>query len=149
MPGRNSILLKGHYLRKEGKATVAVKPGMLIQWDTVYTSVKPTVALAGIAATRKAFALENDLVGQGITDQYDINDTVQYGIFQRGAEIQALLQTGNNVAVGDPLVSAGAGNLKKGGTTTLGADDEEIVGYAAEALNNASGSDQFLRIEVA
>jgi len=157
MPGRNSIVLKGQFLRKEAKATVAVKPGMLVQWDTNYDTVKPCVAIAGAVpggASRKAFALENDLVGQGVgtspatADAYDINDTVQYGIFHRGAEIQALLATGNNAAIGAPLVSNGAGNLKLA-ATTQGADDEEILGYAAEALNNATGSDQYIRMEVA
>src|SRR5690242_21917289 len=129
MAGRNSIVLKGQFLRKEAKATVAVKPGMLVQWDAAYTSVKPCVAVAGAVpngASRKAFALENDLVGQGITDAYDINDTVQYGIMHRGAEIQALLATGNNAAVGAPLVSNGAGNLKLA-ATTQGAEDRKSV----------------------
>ena len=157
MPGRNTIVLKGDYIRKEGKATVAVKPGMLVQWDTNKDTVKPNVGIAGAVpggASRKAFALENDLVGQGLgttpalSDAYDINDTVQYGVFQRGAEIQALLATGNNALIGSPLVSNGAGNLKLA-ATTQGADDEEIVGYCQEANNNASGSDQFVRIEVA
>ena len=151
MAGRNSIVLKGHYLRKEGKATVAVKPGMLVQWDAAIDAVKPQLAGAPSGtqgATRKAFALENDLVGQGIDDNYDIGDTVQYGVFQRGAEVQALLATGNNVAIGGAVVSNGAGNLKIA-ATNYGDDDEEVVGYAMEALNNSSGSDARLRIEVA
>jgi hypothetical protein len=159
MAGRNSIVLRGEYLRKEGKASVTVKPGHLIEWDgtSVATTlgVRPcTKAGVGLGATRKAFALENDIVGQGLTpenstvDQYDINDTVMYGVFQRGAEIQAWLKTGNNVAIGDALASAGAGNLQKV-ATTIGADDEEIVAYALEALNNAAGFDKYLRVEVA
>lgn len=148
MAGRNSIVLKGNFVRKEGKATAAVKPGMLVMWDTVYTSVKPQSALFGIAATRKAIALENDLVGQGITDQYDINDTVQYGVMHRGAEVQILIANSVNVVVGDPLVSNGDGTCKKA-TSTAGADDEEIVAYVMEALNNTSGSAAFVRAEVA
>lgn len=157
MAGRNSIVLKGQFVRKEAKATVAVKPGMLVQWDTTKDTVKPCVAVAGAVpggATRKAFALENDLVGQGIgatpalSDAYDINDTCQYGVFQRGAEILALLATANNALIGSPLVSAGAGNLKLA-ATSQGADDEEIVGYCMEPQNNVSGVDQFVRIEVA
>ena len=157
MPGRNSIVLKGDFVRKEGEATVAVKTGMLIQWDGAYGSVKPNANAAGAVpggAARKAFALENDLIGRGLTpensttDQYAVGDLVSYGVFQRGAEIQALLATGNNAAVGAPLVSAGTGALKLA-ATSQGADDEEIVGYAAEALNNTSGFDKYLRIEVA
>lgn len=159
MAGRNSIVLRGDYIQKEGKASVAVKPGMLVEWDGVVVGtangVRPcTKAGVGLGATRKAFALENDIVGQGLTpenstvDQYDVGDQVRYGVFQRGAEIQAWLKTGNNVAIGDALASAGAGNLQKA-ATTVGADDEEIVGYAIEALNNAAGFDKYLRVEVA
>lgn len=153
MAGRNSIVLRGDYMQKEGKASVAVKPGMLVEWDgaAILTTlgVRPcTKAGVGLGATRKAFALENDLVGQGIDDNYDINDMCRYGVMNRGSEVQALLATGNNVAIGDALASNGAGNLKKA-ATTVGADDEEIVGYAMEANNNASGVDVRLRVEVA
>jgi len=69
MAGRNSVVLKGDFVRKEGKATVAVVPGMLVQWDTDAKTIKPNVGIAGAVpggAARKAFALENDLVGQGL-----------------------------------------------------------------------------------
>lgn len=151
MAGRNSIVLKGAFIRKEAEATVAVRPGMLVTWDGAITSVKPQTngAPGGtLQATRKAFAIENDLIGRGIDDNYAIGDTVQYGVFQRGSEVQALLATGNNAAIGTALVSSGAGNLKVS-TGTYGDDDEEIVGYAMEALNNTSGSDARLRVEVA
>lgn len=159
MPGRNSIVLRGDFIRKEGKASVAVKPGMLVEWDgnSVGTTlgVRPcTKAGVGIGATRKAFALENDLIGKGLTpenttvDQYNIADMVLYGVFQRGAEVQAWLKTGNSVVPGDALASAGAGNLQKT-ATTIGADDEEIVGYSMDTLNNAAGFDKVCRVEVA
>lgn len=153
MPGRNSIVLRGDYVQKEGKASVAIRPGMLVEWDgnSVDTTlgVRPcTKAGVGLGATRKAFALEDDLIGRGIDDNYAINDSVKYGVFQRGAEVQALLKTGNNAAIGTALASAGAGNLQIT-ATTVGADDEEVVGYSMEANNNISGVDVRLRVEVA
>lgn len=143
---RHTISLKGHYLRKEGEASAAVKPGMLVEWDTDIETVQPHSTGNGVA--RKAFALENDLIGKGIDDAYASGDMVQYGVFERGAEVYAWLKTGQNVGVGDALCSGGAGNLVAT-TASGGNDDEEIVGYAMEALNNSTGSDARLRIEVA
>jgi len=153
MAGRSSIVLRGDWIQKEGKASVAVQPGMLVEWDgaAVGTTlgVRPcTKAGVGLGATRKAFALENDLVGQGIADNYDINDVVRYGVFQRGAEVQALLANGNTTAIGDALASNGNGQLKKA-ATTVGADDEEIVGYAMEVIVGAALPGTLLRVEVA
>src|SRR5690348_9153702 len=110
----NTICLKGDYLRKEGKCTVAVRPGMLVEpIPAGGTTIRPaTKQGVGVAATPKWFALENDLVGKGVKapvgsgegfsylpEGYAINDTVPYGVFQRGAQILALLKTGQNVAI--------------------------------------------------
>lgn len=151
MAGRNSITLKGEFLRKEAAATVTIRPGMLIGWDALITSVKPTTSIGGVepaGSVRKAFALENDLIGRGIDDYYAVGDQVQYGVFHRGAEIQALLKTGNTTVIGSPLMSAGAGNLQLVGVS-LGTNDEEIVAYAMEVVANATGADARIRVEVA
>jgi len=156
----STVWLKGNGLVKEGKATAAVRPGHLVMWDTSESTVRPcnkNPANPGLTPTRKAFALEAASLGRGVpavatdtSQNYAVGDAVVYVVPERGTEIQAWLTTGNNVAIGDALVSDGAnaGALKKA-LTSMGNDDEEIVGYAMVALNNALGFDAKLKIEVA
>jgi len=102
------------------------------------------------------FALEEDLVGEGIDTDYASGDTVRGLYAQPGDEIFAWLKTGENVAIGAELVSGGAGNLSayavqavdEGGSATYNISNNTVVGKALEAVNNSSGSDERILIEV-
>jgi hypothetical protein len=59
------------------------------------------------------FAVEDDLQGNGIDDDYSSGDMVQVWIPQRGDEVYAFLEDGNDVDTNNFLESAGNGNLQK------------------------------------
>lgn len=143
---RKTIALKGDFIRKERVAAGPITPGELIELASA-TTVQAHSTPGGNAP--KAFALENDLVGDGIDDAYGAGDTVQYGVFQRGAEVYALLAHGENVNPGDPLESDGNGALQAHTAIGSGVQVDAIVGYALEAVNNTSGADARIKIEVA
>jgi hypothetical protein len=139
----NTIALKGGFIRKEGEASGAITPGHLVEFGGSQ-DLQVHGSAAGVA--RKAFALENDLVGDGISDAYAQGETVQYGVFAQGAEVYAFLNYGENASLGDALVSAGDGCLAVQGT------DEEfaVVAFALEAVDNTSGgADVRIEVEVA
>lgn len=145
------VVLRGPYTRDEAVAGGAITPGMLVRRSSATQVVAHSTAGGN---NQKMFALENDLVGEGISTAYASGDQVQLGICQRGAKIDALLETGANVAVGDALESNGAGALQahvKPNTdaSALPLEMDSIVGYAREALNNSSGSNARIEIEVA
>jgi hypothetical protein len=146
----NTIHLKGTYIQTEGVAGGAITPGMLVQG---FSTIVVHAAAAGNA--RKAFAVEKAIVGEGITDAYASGDQVIYRVYAPGSEVYALLKNGQNVAAGDPLVSAGDGSLQAADpTVATDATDAEVptdnvVAYAAEALNNSSGAAARLIVEVA
>ncbi len=84
-----TITLKGNALviRKEAIATEVISPGHLIE-------IIATGAALPASATpvhQRAFAVENEVVGDGIGDDYAANDTLLYGVFPRGAEVYALV----------------------------------------------------------
>lgn len=139
-----TINLKGDFLRKEGAASEAITPGHLVEFGGSNDLQKHSAASGN---ARKAFALENDLVGDGIDDDYDTGDTVQYGLFERGAEVYALLADGENVSKGDALESDGAGALQAHAAIGSGVQVDAIVAYALEAVN-ASGETR-IKVEVA
>lgn len=140
----NTIALKGDFIRKEGEASSIITPGELVEWGGANDlQVHSTAA----GAARKAFALENDLVGNGIDDDYAAGVTVQYGVFTSGAEVYAWLAGGENVAKGAAMASDGAGALQATGSPGA---DEYPVAFAAEAKDNSGGSDPVrIKVEVA
>lgn len=132
---RNTIALKGDFIRKEGKASAAVTPGHLVEFGGA-NDLRVHSTVGGQA--RKAFALENDLIGKTIADAYALAETVHYGVFQPGAEVNAIV----NYAAqkGDFLESNGDGRLKLSSTPIEGSN----IAVAMETVAGAGSC----RVEV-
>ena len=124
-----TITLKGNDLviRKEGIASVAITPGYLL--ERITTTIRPHTTAGADAAP--LFAVENDIVGDGIDVDYEVNDTTLFGVMPAGAEVFALLPaSAAAIVVGDLLESNGDGTLRivaaiadLGGTLTGTIDD--------------------------
>lgn len=142
----SSVILKsreGGPLRKEGVTDEAITPGHLIERGGANDVQKHSSANGNALP---AFALENDLVGDDIDDDYASGETVQYAVFAPGEEVNALLAYGENVSEGAALTSAGDGTLH----AAAGSDPDRIVGYAAEDKNNTTGGSAVrIAVEVA
>ena len=132
-----TICIRGDFVRKEAEASEAITPGHLVEFGGANELRKH--ATAG-AQARKAFALENDLIGKGIDDAYASGESVQYGIFQPGSEVYALLLTGESCSKGDFLESAGNGTLQVASTPVEGSN-------VAVALEAKTGGGAPLRVK--
>jgi hypothetical protein len=128
---------------EEMVASAAVTPGMLL---IIESTGKVKAHDQADKDVFPIFALEDELQGKGIDDAYAANDPVQCWIPSRGDIVNAILADGQKVVIGDPLTSDGYGRLKKHVTDT-GASTvpwtvypEQIVGYAAEALDLSGSS---------
>lgn len=139
-----TITLKGTGMQEEAIANAGtVKPGHLI-----YLMSTGKVAIHAVAGgnAEKMFAIEDELQGHGIDTLYTIANLVQYKIMERGSWVNALINNGENIAIGDALESAGNGTLRKhvaqvdssADITTVVAD--QIVGYAMAACNMSGSS---------
>lgn len=138
----HTIALKGEHIRKEGEASAAITPGHLV----AFGGAKDLVVHASAAGqARKAFALENDLVGLGIDDAYALGEMVQYGVFCPGSEVYAFLAAGENASKGSKLVSAGNGALAVMGS----GEADGLVAFALEAKNNTGSTAVRIKVEVA
>lgn len=121
-----------------------IYPGMLIQ---LLSNDKVQPHGTGNAPL-KMFALEDEVQGRDIDTPYAANDIVSCGIFNGGDVVYALLADGEDIAIGDPLESAGGGLLKKyvpayGEAESLGLIEifpERIVGIAKEAVDTSGSS---------
>ena len=136
------ISLKGEPIFKEGHASAILSPGHLIEFGGTKDVRKQSTAQADC---RRAFALENDLIGDTITTAYAANDLIRYGSFHQGQEVLArVAAAAPAIAKGDALEAKGDGTLRK--LTTGGA----VIAFALAALDNSSGTaETFLPVEIA
>lgn len=126
----NTILLKGRGVRLERVAAETITPGMLVNVDSTDKLIKH--ATEG-GASMKAFAVENDLEGKEITDNYVADDYAQAEILRNGDEVYTFIEAnGTAVVIGDLLESAGDGTLQK---LTTGV----AIAQALEAVDNSAG----------
>jgi hypothetical protein len=134
----NTIILKGCGIRKERTANASITPGHLVE---VMSTGKLRVHATAGGHAQKAFAVENDLIGDGISTAYAAAAQVQYEVMERGAEVYALIANGQTIAIGDPLESAGNGELRKYTHDSAGLDTtNNIVAYALAAVDMSDSS---------
>lgn len=134
------VLIRGsmtpHTERKAAEGVIT--PGHLLMFDS-QGRFKVHDTAAGAAAT--VFARENSMVGKSIDDTYVQNDTVPAWHCRSGDWVYALLDTGQNVAAGALLNSAGDGSLQSGSTNA--------IARALEAVNNSGGAAHArIRVEI-
>ena len=111
MAGQHTIkVTKYSDVIEEKVAAAAITPGMLLELTNVGQVQAHSVA-GGNALIR--FALEDELQGKGIDDNFANPDQVQVWIPYRGDIVQAILANGNDIDIGDYLESDGNGHLQE------------------------------------
>ena len=115
---------------------VVITPGMLLELTNAGT-VQAHSTLGGNLL--QMFALEDEMQGKGIDDNYVASDKIQVVIPRRGDIIYAILADDQDVDIGDFLESNGDGYLRlhnpdiESSTHTI--QTNQIVGVALEALD--------------
>lgn len=139
-----TVVLKGNLRTSEAvmASGAAIKPGMLVELTSAGTLRKHAGGSEQGSRSAKTFAVEAGLLGKDIDTAYSNGDTVIYQNALPGDWIYAWLATGENIAIGAYLQSDGAGGLE------LVDSDGAAIAIAREALNNASGSQQRLKVEI-
>jgi hypothetical protein len=141
MSSYNTILLRrdpGMQI-EEAVGDGVVKPGHL-----VYLKSTGKVAVHAVEGgdDERAVATEDALQGRVITTAYADGELVSYAIVPRGNPVQMILKAGENVAIGDLLMSAGDGTLKEYTAPT--------VANAGETLTKAlSGNVETITLTIA
>lgn len=127
-----TIVLKGdfeHY--EEGRAAAEVLPGHLIDFNSSGTLIPH----AGDGVPGEAtFAIEPALDGGTIDTPYAIGDLVRYVAAEKGEEIYAWIDAGENVNKSHFLCSAGNGALR----VSVAGTDHPLC-RVVEAVDNSAG----------
>lgn len=134
----NTIFLGGDRTQIGDLAAAAtITPGHLVERDDVGSVMRWKLATADIAGP-PALATEQSMLNKGVGDAYAINDLMEVSILHKGAAGWAWLASGQSVATGDLLGSAGSGNLKSGAT---------VARFSALETVNASSGAARIRVE--
>lgn len=96
-------------------ASATITPGMLVERFNNGGIIRWRVATTDIAGP-PAVATEQAMVNKGVDDDYAANDLMEVGIGHKGSAWWMFIASGQNVAAGDLLGSAGDGTLKTGAT---------------------------------
>lgn len=142
----------GTPIKEERAAGGVITPGHLV---TINSSNAVVVHPTAGGNAQKAFADVDDMQGRTIDDNYASGDRVHIWFAQPGERVNAILKDGENVVIGDALMSAGDGTLAKlvpdeidstAATDTV--QPNKIVGYATHALDlsGSSGVDPSARL---
>lgn len=132
----NTIILKNYSnVFEEYIAQATITPGELLTFHTD-GRVKPHNVPGG--PVLKMFAVEDQLQGKGITDNYSAGDPVNVWLPGPGDEVYARLANGETAAIGSFLISDGNGELKVWEADSAGVVElsNSIVGQALEAKDS-------------
>lgn len=140
---KNTIKLKKYLdIIEEYTATnAAITPGALLELTSVGL-VKAHSDAGGVALPM--FALEDELQGKEINDNYAANDKIQVWVAVRGEIVFANIADNEDVSIGDYLVSAGDGTLR----VVSSGDGSVYVGQAVAALDRSASDEEETRCAV-
>ncbi len=119
---------------EEITAAGTITPGMLVEIDN---TGKVKAHSGEGKAVLPMFALEDELQGKAISDDYGAGDKVQVWIPYRGDQVYALLATGQEVTPGTWLVSDGNGYLQEYSEDSDTEYPQIIVGVALETVDTS------------
>jgi len=112
----NTIFLGGRKTEVNDLAASAVlTPGHLVERFNNAGVIRWRAATADVAGP-PAVVLDHAMANKGVDDTYAIGDLVEVAVLEKGAAAWMLIASGQNVAAGDLLGSAGGGTLKTGAT---------------------------------
>ena len=140
---------KGDYRQEEAIAGAAgIYPGMLLKLNA---SGEVVVHSTEGGRAEKAFAAEDALQGGTVSTVYTNGSVVTYILPVPGAVINALIEDGQDIAIGDELISAGNGKLKDATDLESGETLSEVIAIAEEAcdltVSNSSDTLSAVRIK--
>jgi len=138
MSSENNVHLKGTFQHEEYRAADDIEPAMLIELNSD-GEVIPHSTEGGRAEL--LFAEINVLNGEDMEDDYEDDDLVMCNLELAGNRVQLILTAGEDVDIGDMLISAGDGQVIENGNEDSSTTVVQIIATALEALDlSASGA---------
>lgn len=132
----NVIHQVGDFRRDAIEAAAAFYPGHLLELTSAGEVQKHSTE-GGYA--ERMLAIEDALQGSTIDTAYADGDLTAINHEQPGSEAMVYIQAGQDIAIGDLLISGGDGTLIENGQESSGTTVKQIIAVAVEA-NDLTGS---------
>jgi len=145
MSSENQSHLLGLFNREEERAESEITPAMLCEL-IAGGNVQPHSTEGGRA--ERMFAEVDGLQGANQDTAYAAESLVALNIEYIGSETQAWLKVGEDVDIGDELISAGDGTLIKNGNEDSSTTVVEVIAIAREAKDLSVSGAVVSRIRV-
>ena len=126
----NQIYAGGYFRTDEALASGTVKPGMLLE-RTSDNAVKAHASEGGFA--ERMVAIEDALQGKTTADSYATTTRVLFNIMTPGSDAYVYVKAGEDIDIGDKLISSGSGSLIENGSEDSSTVVKQIIAYALEA----------------
>ena len=132
-----TIILKGDPIMSEGAAGGVITPGSLVR------RLNATIVVQNLDAVGAppSFAKENDIAGDGIEHPYASAETVLFFTAYGGMVVNARLKSGENIDIGEGLISGADGLLKAAGSAVP-------IGISLEDTGGTTTAIQHLKVEI-
>jgi len=118
-------------------ASFKLYPGMLVKLNSSGKLIAHNVE-GGYA--ERCVLLEDALQGKTVNDAYTTGAVASYAVLTPGSEFNGLLKMGQNVGIGDYLISAGDGTFKALSGATSSDAVRQVIAVAVEAVNASSAN---------
>lgn len=132
MAYRKIVLKSSNNVAEEAFASAALNPGHLVALASTGKVAKH--ATEGGRGER-LFAKESVLQGRGIDTAYAQDELVFLHVGQPGDEVYAYIKAGQNIAIGEQLISAGDGTLESVSDDVSGVTINQVFAVALEAVD--------------
>lgn len=135
-----TILISPYGRHEEFVAGGTIKPGHLVEVYNASAVEKVRVHSDEDApdAIERMFAEEDALQGESLDHTYSALDVVGVRLCMPGDVVYAWLKASENVVIGDKLVSAGDGTLKKAASADSTTEHSHVVAVCLLASNTGS-----------
>ena len=146
---KNTIKLKKYSdVIEEYVAAGTITPGMLLEFTSAGKVQAHATADNEVVPL---IALEDELQGNGIDDDYSSDDQVQCWIPYPGDEAYMILQDGQDISIGDFLQSNGDGTLKAdagGASKFMALEALDLSGSSGEEESGALGYNKRIKVKI-
>ncbi len=143
---KNTIIVKSYNNNREQivASAAAITPGMLLE-RTSGGLVQAHSAAGGVISS-KIFAMEDAFQGKKITDNYAVSVPIFCILPTSGDRVYAIFEetSGNTLAIGDDLESAGDGRVRKYTAQASGGAVEATGAIIGQALETATYGTRFI-----
>jgi len=144
----NRVHSKGTYVHEEANAGAAgIYPGMLLKLNS-----SGNVVVHNIEGGRgeAMFAEEDALQGNTIETVYTSGQPVMLILPNKGSVVNAMIEDGQDISIGDELMSTGDGKLKKASDLESGETLSQVIAIAVEAcdLTGSNSSDTLSGVRI-